>query len=358
MKNLRNNNGFLFPRIICLPSQTSTHTHQHPLLTDFQSLEDDDEGDLFYTEHLQPEFLEQYFRGTSSSSSSKFSHHPPEHGQQQSKHNGSTPKVHESHHHHTQSSNPSSRHGKRPSASPEYPLTPAMSPEYQPRGRYGNHYDIPGVHRLIATDSFLNFHSSEDNQSDADTIDREVAAITAKIEPSIPHRSYSAPSRTKSKTILMPKDITDDDGESADEPSRKQPSSTDRSKLRNEQSHRSTRRKSVDNNTRLSPVAERALENLQTDVTALTEQIDILRRGMIEKEMKRKAEKWTWGWLFKTTAKHAVVNLIILTVIFLLLLKRRSPIAYAILAYLGPWWKDIWHNLIRRLTFAKLLKRY
>jgi hypothetical protein len=156
----------------------------------------------------------------------------------------------------------------------------------------------------------------------------------------------------------MPKDITDDDGESADEPSRKQPSSADRSKLRNEQSHRCTRRKSVDNNTRLSPVAERALENLQTDVTALTEQIDILRRGMIEKEMKRKAEKWTWGWLFKTTAKHAVVNLIILTVIFLLLLKRRSPIAYAILAYLGPWWKDIWHNLIRRLTFAKLLKRY
>ncbi|KAI9289454.1 hypothetical protein BC943DRAFT_269515, partial [Umbelopsis sp. AD052] len=143
----------------------------------------------------------------------------------------------------------------------------------------------------------------EDNQSDGDTIDREVAAATAKV--GMPHH---------------------------------------RSKPR---SDHSSRQKSTDNTTRLRPVAERALENLQTDVTALTEQIDILRRGMIEKEMKRKAEKWTWGWLFKTTAKHAVVNLIILTVIFLFLMKRKSPIAYAVIAYLGPWWNDIFLNFVR-----------
>jgi hypothetical protein len=336
---------------IRLTQKKNSLPHSHFPAIDFQSLEDDDEADLFYTEHLQPEFLEQYFKGASSGASSKFSHH----AEQQSRHNSTAAKVHEPYH--TQSSNTSSRHGKPASASPEYPLTPAMSPEYQPRVRYGNHYDIPGVHRLIATDSFLNLNSSEDNQSDADTIDREVAATTAKLGLSIPHRSYSAPNngnRTKLKTII-PKDSTEEDGESADEPSRKP--STERPKPnRAEHSHRSSRQKSID--TRLSPVAERALENLQTDVTALTEQIDILRRGMIEKEAKRKAEKWTWGWLFKTTAKHTVVNLIIFTVIFILLLKRKSPIAYAILAYLGPWWKDIWHNFIRRLSVVKLLKRY
>ncbi|KAH8547455.1 acyl CoA binding protein-domain-containing protein [Umbelopsis sp. PMI_123] len=321
---------------------------------DFQSLSDDDERDLFYTEHLQPEFLEQYFRGTNSSSaSSKLSHHP-DHDKQSSRHNSITPKVHD---YHPQSTNMLSHHTKQSSITPEYPLTPAMSPEYQPRIRYGNHYDVPGVHRLIATDSFLNFNSSEDNQSDADTIDREVAATTAKIGVSAPRRAYTAPASgnsTKSKQII-PKNTIEEDGESETEVPSRKPSSSDRSKPRSEQS---SRLKSVDNNTRLSSVAERALENLQTDVTALTEQIDILRRGIFEKEMKRKAEKWTWSWLFKTTAKHAVVNLIILTLIFLFLLKRKSPIAYAIIAYLGPWWNDIWFNFIRKFRFSRLLKRY
>ncbi|CAO3675610.1 unnamed protein product [Umbelopsis ramanniana] len=320
---------------------------------EFQSLEEDDEGDLFYTEHLQPEFLEQYFRGTNSSSaSSKFSHHP-DHDKQSSRHNGTTPKLHD---HHSQSTNVPSHHTKQPSVTPEYPLTPAMSPEYQPRARYGNHYDVPGVHRLIATDSFLNLNSSEDNQSDGDTIDREVAATTAKVGMSAPRRAYTTPiviNRSKSKTTI-PKDSAEEDGESETETPSRKPSSSDRSKPR---SDHSSRRKSTDN-TRLPPVAERALENLQTDVTALTEQIDILRRGMIEKEMKRKAEKWTWGWLFKTTAKHAVVNLIILTVIFLFLMKRKSPIAYAVIAYLGPWWNDIFLNFIRRFRLRRLLQRF
>jgi len=231
-----------------------------------------------------------------------------------------------------------------------------MSPEYQPRTRYGNHYDVPGVHRLIATDSFLNLNSSEDNQSDGDTIDREVAATTAKVGMSASRRAYTAPiviNRSKSKTTI-PKDSAEEDGESETETPSRKPSSSDRSKPR---SDHSSRRKSTDN-TRLSPVAERALENLQTDVTALTEQIDILRRGMIEKEMKRKAEKWTWGWLFKTTAKHAVVNLIILTVIFLFLMKRKSPIAYAVIAYLGPWWNDIFLNFVRRFRLRRLLQRF
>ncbi|KAM3585796.1 hypothetical protein VKS41_002340 [Umbelopsis sp. WA50703] len=261
-----------------------------------------------------------------------------------------TPRQHD---HHSQTP----RQDKPSPNSPEYPLTPAMSPEYQPRIRYGKHYDIPGVHRLIATDSFLNLGSSEDNQSDADTVDREVAAATAKLGLGLPHHSYSASDTPKKSKTNVKEKTQDVEEDSPHDPPHKPPSSPDRS--RPTPRRELSRRQSAHNSqAQFSPNAERALENLQTDVTALTEQIDILRRGMAEKEMKRKAEKWTWGWLFKTTAKHAVVNVIILTILFLFLMKRRSPIAYAILAYLGPWWNDIWANLIRRVSLTKLLRRY
>lgn len=49
----------------------------------------------------------------------------------------------------------------------------------------------------------------------------------------------------------------------------------------------------------LGLAAERALESLQTEVAALNERIEILRKEMSERERKRKAEKRSWGWLIR-----------------------------------------------------------
>ncbi|KAF7721743.1 hypothetical protein EC973_004181 [Apophysomyces ossiformis] len=175
----------------------------------------------------------------------------------------------------------------------DYPVTPELYPSSQ---RYTKH----GVKPM----DFLNDQTNI--ASDTDTIDREVAAATSTLALKSP--SYHP---------YMP----------AEERQLK----------------------------RRSSASERALESLQTEVTALSEQIDLMRKSMTEKEDRRRQLKWTWLWLIKSVAKHALVNSIIFLLIFVVLWKRKSPIAYAIIAYTGPYLQDILRYAIRRLVFWKTI---
>ncbi|ORZ18131.1 acyl CoA binding protein-domain-containing protein [Absidia repens] len=99
-------------------------------------------------------------------------------------------------------------------------------------------------------------------------------------------------------------------------------------------------------------VSERALESLQTDVAALTEQLGHLRTSLAQRRHDKL--RWTWLWLGKTVVKHASINLVILFLVFLVLLKRKSPIAYAIIGYVGSRIQNILHYLAQKMYFWKV----
>lgn len=83
--------------------------------------------------------------------------------------------------------------------------------------------------------------------------------------------------------------------------------------------------------------SETVLEKLQTDVAALSEQIDRLRRAMTEKEARRGGRCRRWLWLLlKALLKQILVNSFLFTLVFVILWYRRSPYADAMLAYLKP----------------------
>ncbi|CAO3599170.1 unnamed protein product [Absidia cylindrospora] len=103
---------------------------------------------------------------------------------------------------------------------------------------------------------------------------------------------------------------------------------------------------------RVESVSERALESLQTDVAALTEQLGHLRTSLAQKRHDKL--RWTWLWLGKTVVKHASINLVILFLVFLVLLKRKSPIAYAIMGYVGSRLQDILLYLAQKMYFWKV----
>ncbi|KAG0168707.1 hypothetical protein DFQ28_006259 [Apophysomyces sp. BC1034] len=175
----------------------------------------------------------------------------------------------------------------------DYPATPELYPAHQKYGKY-----------CVQPMDFLN--DQPNVPSDTDTIDREVAAATSNLALISPNYHPYVPTE--------------------DRHSKKQ-----------------------------STVSERALESLQTEVTALSEQIDIIRRSIGEKEDRRRQLKWTWLWLVKSVAKHTFVNGIIFLLVFLVLWKRKSPIAYAIMGYTGPHLQDIMRYMTQRLVFWKTI---
>jgi hypothetical protein len=98
--------------------------------------------------------------------------------------------------------------------------------------------------------------------------------------------------------------------------------------------------------------SDNALESLQTEVAALTEQLDHFRKTLAENKMEK--QRWSWQWLIKTLVKHVSINLLILTLVFVVLLRRKSPIAYAIIAHVGPRLQDILHYIVQKVFFWKL----
>ncbi|KAI8335726.1 acyl CoA binding protein-domain-containing protein [Chlamydoabsidia padenii] len=98
--------------------------------------------------------------------------------------------------------------------------------------------------------------------------------------------------------------------------------------------------------------SENALESLQTEVAALTEQLDHFRKTLAEKKLEK--QRWSGIRLIKTLVKHASINLLIIVLVFLVLLKRKSPIAYALLGYIGPRIQDILRYIMQKTFFWKL----
>ncbi|CAO3622751.1 unnamed protein product [Cunninghamella blakesleeana] len=115
----------------------------------------------------------------------------------------------------------------------------------------------------------------------------------------------------------------------------------------------------------LGPSTKRALETLQAEILALNERIDGLRQELIDRDQKELRLKKTmngssssgksmtgkksdnnnddeiwdgWKWVLKAALKHAVINLFTVFLIFFILYKRGSPIAYAVLNSLSKNW--------------------
>ncbi|KAK4513486.1 uncharacterized protein ATC70_005487 [Mucor velutinosus] len=95
-----------------------------------------------------------------------------------------------------------------------------------------------------------------------------------------------------------------------------------------------------------------AIQTLKTEVAALCEEIDSLRRRDILK--RKSSHRWRWLWLFRSVAKHAFFNFVILMILFLVLWRRKSPIAYAVITYAGPRLRDLMQYMFNRIVFWKV----
>lgn len=161
--------------------------------------------------------------------------------------------------------------------------------------------------------------------SEADTLDREVAAATARLSITAPqHSPYATqqPHHHHHHRSIGSASISSSGS-----------------------SHRSSKKtmKKEENN--------RALEKLQTEVTALTEQIDRLRQQHRQHQQKT---GWTMQRIVMTLLKHALADFTILFILFLVLWKKKSPIAYAILDRIMPLVHAIVTKVVRRVVFWKV----
>lgn len=103
--------------------------------------------------------------------------------------------------------------------------------------------------------------------------------------------------------------------------------------------------------TRSSSSSNKAtLKTLQSEVAALCEEINHLR----VKERHPLLLRWRLIWLFKSVAKHVFLNILILFLLFLVLWRRKSPIAYTIIAYTGPRTRDLLRYISQRVVFWKV----
>lgn len=99
---------------------------------------------------------------------------------------------------------------------------------------------------------------------------------------------------------------------------------------------------------------EQTLENLQTQVAALTEQMDRVRLEVSYSANKR----GFLGRLLLVLVKHVLANTLMATLLFIVLLYRRSPVALALADYLTLRSRTLLRSLIRstvkKVMFWKL----
>ncbi|KAF9999700.1 hypothetical protein BGZ79_006685 [Entomortierella chlamydospora] len=74
---------------------------------------------------------------------------------------------------------------------------------------------------------------------------------------------------------------------------------------------------------------------LQTEVSVLHERLDLLQESLKLKSESRKLEQRSVRGVLKMMLRQGLINAALLLIVFAILYKRRSPIAYAILAYIG-----------------------
>ncbi|KAI7869531.1 hypothetical protein BDF14DRAFT_1782422 [Spinellus fusiger] len=92
---------------------------------------------------------------------------------------------------------------------------------------------------------------------------------------------------------------------------------------------------SLNSNINKAVVTERAIEKLQTQVAALTEQLSVVRRQQMGEGERKGQWQWYTLWLAKTLAKHAMVDGVLLVLVFLAMWYHKSPIAYTLLRRWG-----------------------
>ncbi|CEI87409.1 hypothetical protein RMCBS344292_01823 [Rhizopus microsporus] len=204
---------------------------------------------------------------------------------------------------------------RRPSDQ-DYPLTPITSPGRAISSSHEN-YTYPADY----------LKQQSDIVSEADTLDREVAAATSRLSITAPQHSPYATQQPYHHHHHYHR------------------STGSASISSNGSSHRSSKKtmKKEENN--------RALEKLQTEVTALTEQIDRLRQQHRQHQQKT---GWTMQRIVMTLLKHALADFTILFILFLVLWKKKSPIAYAILDRIMPLVHAIVTKVVRRVVFWKV----
>ncbi|KAF9387436.1 hypothetical protein BGX21_000547 [Mortierella sp. AD011] len=74
---------------------------------------------------------------------------------------------------------------------------------------------------------------------------------------------------------------------------------------------------------------------LQTEVSVLHERLDLLQESLKLKSESRKLERRSVRGVLTMMLRQGLINAALLLIVFAILYKRRSPIAYAILAYIG-----------------------
>lgn len=82
------------------------------------------------------------------------------------------------------------------------------------------------------------------------------------------------------------------------------------------------------------PKSELSIQMLQIEVAALYQKINLL-----QKSNPKSVFWWRWLWFFRSAAKHAFFNFLLLMIVFLVLWRRKSPISYAVISYAGSWFK-------------------
>jgi hypothetical protein len=187
----------------------------------------------------------------------------------------------------------------------EFPMTPELSPRLSRNNNYYyNNGKSPQQHHYLYTTA-QNTTIPEDDDNNDDLLDQEVATTTSSLYLSTPSQHPYSSSRKSSK--------------------RRRPSSS----------------------------SNRAIQSLQTEVAGLCEEIDHLRRTNL-KQKSSSLLRWRWLWLFKSVAKHAFFNFLILLLVFFVLWRRKSPIAYAVINYAGPRTRDLIRYIFNRIVFWKI----
>ncbi|KAI9496226.1 hypothetical protein BDB00DRAFT_137282 [Zychaea mexicana] len=120
----------------------------------------------------------------------------------------------------------------------------------------------------------------------------------------------------------------------------------------------------------LGPATKRALDTLQAEIIALNDRIDGLRQELVERDRHKVSsaqdgddddssrsnnsnkESWDgWRWVVKAAVKHAAMNLLMASLLFLALYRQKSPVAYVILGQIAKHWR----RTKLRLTISKIL---
>ncbi|KAG0045048.1 hypothetical protein BGZ83_009688 [Gryganskiella cystojenkinii] len=80
---------------------------------------------------------------------------------------------------------------------------------------------------------------------------------------------------------------------------------------------------------------ETEVVRLQTDISVLHERLDLLQQSLKIKSQTQAQERRSARGILKLILRQGLINAVLLLIVFAVLYKRKSPIAYAILAYIG-----------------------